>query len=438
MIRILLTAILLIAAAVASAREVTEEADADIRANPVIEETPGDAAAVRVPAYIRRDLNHITMNGADWSALRAAMAAAHDTAVNIVHIGDSHLQADFATAEIRNRLQNHFGSHGRGLIIPFRMAGTNEPHDYYFRSPDGMVTSRLLRLPWSTDMAFTGVSVSPATPGPFRLTLKATQPFDSLTFFATAAGLRAESLADASGHSVDFKSAASSRTLSLSLPVSAAEVTVTLSGPRDIAVGGVSLSSGNKGVAYHVIGNNGATYSTYSLISGMGAGVRALGPRLIIISLGTNEAFGKTTSAAFRTAVDELVTDLRRHNPDAALLLVTPAECYRRTTRTVSAGRTRKGKRRRGRRVTTYAVNANVKRMRDVIAAYGAEHHIPVYDWYAVAGGAGAAAHWLADKNLGRDRIHLTAAGYRLQGQLTADALLRACQKTDDNSLRQK
>ena len=134
---------------------------------------------------------------------------------------------------------------------------------------------------------------------------------------------------------------------------------------------------------------------------------------------GRGKADPKRRAVVLRADIDALVTDLRRHNPGAELLLVTPAECYRRST-------TRRGRGRRRRRVTTYAVNPNISRLRDVIADYARTHHIALYDWYEVAGGRGSGARWLADRNLGRDRIHLTADGYRLQGHLTADALLNA------------
>ena len=148
----------------------------------------------------------------------------------------------------------------------------------------------------------------------------------------------------------------------------------------------------------------------------------ALSPDLIIVSLGTNEAFGKMTDATFRMNINDFVTELRRANPSSRLLLVTPSECQRRTSRRVR----RKGKGRRYRTVSSYSVNSNVKRMRDVIVAYGSDNGIPVYDWYEVAGGTGSSAKWLADKTLNKDRVHLTYKGYQLQGNLFTDALLKA------------
>lgn len=414
----------------AAPAQTADDSEAEVRENPQIEQSAEAAATpLRIPSYINQKANHITMNGADWSRLRSRFAAARDSAttVSVVHIGDSHLQADMATAEVRSRLQHNFGSHGRGLIIPFRMAGTNEPRDYVFNSPDAMVGSRLLKMPWPTDMAFTGVAVEPVNHSSFRLRIKAEDSFDTLTFHTTAPGLKVTKATSETGRELSIEQTEHDRRLRVRLPEAATEVHLTLSAPRGLAIGGVNLQRGHTGVAYHVIGNNGATYSTYSLIGGVGAGVGHLAPELIILSLGTNEAFGKITTAAFLASIDQLVGELRRHNPQAEILLVTPAECHRRIRR-----RTGKGKRRRV--TTSFSVNTNIARLRQAVADYGRQHHLAVYDWYAVAGGVGSASRWVADHTLGRDRIHLSAAGYRLQGTLMADALLKALSQPSNSS----
>lgn len=50
--------------------------------------------------------------------------------VRIVHIGDSHLQADYFTGEMRTLLQQQFGNAGRGFVFPYKVANTNGPEDY--------------------------------------------------------------------------------------------------------------------------------------------------------------------------------------------------------------------------------------------------------------------------------------------------------------------
>lgn len=45
--------------------------------------------------------------------------------VNIVHIGDSHIQADFFSGKMRDLLQSKYGNGGWGLTFPYKLAKTN-------------------------------------------------------------------------------------------------------------------------------------------------------------------------------------------------------------------------------------------------------------------------------------------------------------------------
>lgn len=54
--------------------------------------------------------------------------------VNIVHIGDSHIQADLMTGYIRKKLQDRFGNAGCGFTFPHKLARTNGGHYVRFNS----------------------------------------------------------------------------------------------------------------------------------------------------------------------------------------------------------------------------------------------------------------------------------------------------------------
>jgi LysM repeat protein/lysophospholipase L1-like esterase len=62
--------------------------------------------------------------------------------VNIVHIGDSHIQADWFSGKLRLLLQEEFGSAGRGLVFPYDLAFTNGPDDIESRSPQRWSSQR--------------------------------------------------------------------------------------------------------------------------------------------------------------------------------------------------------------------------------------------------------------------------------------------------------
>lgn len=393
-----------------------DDSQSALRIDPVLQEEGVDAwpepsGDYSAYGFLNLDGNVLHLNGADWSGLRAAFASADSTRATVLHIGDSHVQAEIATCRTRHHLQQRFGSAGRGLVAPLRIAGTNAPSDYNIMSTSTFVSSRLMKMPWPTEMGFTGVAVRPVT-GNFSFDLRSPQPFSRVRVHWVGAPV---SVAGVDGVIALMHDNAVDGVTELSLDRSVSEARIRLSAAGETAVCGFELLDGDSGVAYHAIGNNGATFSSYTMLPAMGADVSRLSPDLIILSLGTNEAFGRVSTGLFTTQIDNLVSDLRRHNPDAALLLVTPQECCRRL-------RVRRGRRRR--RVTTYSVNTNIARLRQAILDYGRDNGVAVYDWYEVAGGAGSSARWLKHKLMNTDRIHLTRSGYTLQGDLFYDALL--------------
>ncbi|MDE6080701.1 MAG: hypothetical protein K2F70_00350, partial [Muribaculaceae bacterium] len=51
--------------------------------------------------FIKTEENKIQMNGDNWSELRMKLAMADATPVNILQIGDSHIQADVSSQRVR-------------------------------------------------------------------------------------------------------------------------------------------------------------------------------------------------------------------------------------------------------------------------------------------------------------------------------------------------
>ncbi len=396
----------------------TDDRQSETRENPDIENSQSiERTENKYPEYINTDANIINLNGDNWSNLAKLFEAADSCPVTITHIGDSHLQADMATAVIRNRLATQFGQlRGRGLIIPFKIAGTNEPSDYILTSESDFIKSKLLKMPWPTEMGFTGIGISPINLN-FDLSLKTRSPYSKLSIFYTGDSIALDSVLS-KGCRIDFISELTPEYLHVELMDTCSELTLNLYGSQGCAIHGISTELNSSGLAYHVIGNNGATYSSYNLISTMGADISMLLPDLVIVSLGTNEAFGRIVESEIRIQIDALIREIRQTNPFAKILLTTPAECQRKIRR---------------RRRARYVINQKVKQVRDIILAYAAENAIPVYDWYEVAGGDGTSKKWLSDRTLNSDRIHLTRGGYQLQGDLFADALIDVLKKSSES-----
>lgn len=414
--------------------EEEDDADRAVREGKVEIPAEADDIDIPIPAFVKADRNVIDLNGADWNKLRTAFRNSDKRTVSIVHIGDSHVQAEINTGTVRSLLQYDFGNAGRGLISPHRLSGSNQADDYQFQSSASWVANKLMSPKWQQTVGFTGSSIRPVAQTS-EITVGTCgrddyNPFTSVTLFHSGK-ISVTSVTNPEGKSLEFRAIPSKDYTQIILHSQQHSVTVHFTSAGDLTLFGASLSGDRPGVFYHAIGNNGAVYDTYNRIGNVGAGIAPLRPDLVIVSLGTNEAFGKFNTASFRSAIDRLVSNIRAANPQAQILLTTPMECQRSvlTSKKVKVkSKARRGRRAKTRSVTrttrSYAVNANIAPARDAILAYGRENGIPVYDWYAVAGGKGASATWIANGLFAPDRVHHTHKGYNIEGRLIYEALM--------------
>ncbi len=381
------------------------------RENPVIDSNHSDSAdiaAVHLENYpfLSSDPSLLIDNGSDWSNAIKSIASPDEPVLRIVHIGDSHIQADMATGQTRQLMQDRFGSLGRGLIVPLRMCGTNEPVDYSIKSSTDFQTEKLIDRTLYTPIGFTGVTVTPDNPD-FDFTISEEDAFERLYIYYKGNSLTASNLTY-NGVPLVFNTYYHPGCLEIDLPFPCNEISVDLHSLGKVDIYGIELLSDEIGVAYHSIGINGATFSHYNKVEEMGRSIAMLEPHIIIVSLGTNEAFGRFNRAEFLSQVDRLVKNLKMYNPESVILLITPSECQRRVRR---------------KRKTSFVTNDNIALIRRALLDYGASHGVSVYDWYEAAGGEGSSASWISSGLFSPDHIHFSRRGYQVAGSLLYEVL---------------
>lgn len=364
---------------------------------------------VAQPSGINRGANRIVLNGDDWSEMIESLEHI-DGKFTIVHIGDSHVQPGIISDEVRRALQAQYGNGGRGLICPLRLAGTNEPSDYVLTSSASIsASSRLLSKSKPAGMGMTGVAVKFAGAST-TLNIRTKQVDDEfyrITLFHSP-GDHFDLLQNGDKLKAHPVSATATNYV---LNSYADSVALQLKGAG--ALYGIKLLNSKHGVVVDCIGNNGATYASYLNIDGFARQLKDLRPQLVIISLGTNEAYGSLTSV--ESNIDRLVKSITHECPRVKILLTTPLETHKKGGR-------------------GYVVQGGVATVRDIMMNYCKKHHIAVWDFYTVAGGKGAASRWLAPKYMKTDHLHLTDRGYRFMGGLLGDALLNLFAGKDDGS----
>ena len=241
-------------------------------------------------------------------------------------------------------------------------------------------------------------------------------PFRVIRVFYGGAQVSVDSVSSA-GIPLAFDTEADDGVVLVALAEDVPELTLSMSAKGTTFIAGLELLKASPGLVYTAIGNNGACFSSYAGLGIIGSRVARMRPALVVLSMGTNEAFSTMLPKRFRETVGMLVDEIKAANPQAAILIVTPQECHKRI-----AARRRKGRRRSGR----FTVNQKVRTMRDELLAFCRDEHVAVYDYYSVAGGEGSAQRWIDAGLFGRDRIHLNWDGYALMGQLLADAVEEA------------
>lgn len=321
--------------------------------------------------------------------------------VSIVHIGDSYIQAGYVTGQIRRRFQDRFGDAGRGLVVPLKLASTNEPSDYLIKSPKKWKNSLITRHKDYQRAGIGGISIYGSdAPIEIQTLTNGVYPlskFDEITIYHSpqSGEVTTNSLYDLGIRCQDTIYGGISTTIALADAVDSVE----LLSDGDMEYYGFDLRSSNPGVVYHSIGVNGACYFHYGRNGKTLDYISRLDPALVVISMGINEAHGsRFTKAQFYLEIDKAVDRVRSNNPNSNILLVTPPPTYRKGSE-----------------------NSNIPLAAETIREYVQEHELALVDLYKACKKSG---RFTIDSPLyGSDKIHLTLDGYAALGDMVYEAI---------------
>jgi len=382
--------------------------------------------------FIRGDLSHLQNDSAALASFYKKLKAlknGNNAKVSIVHIGDSHIQADFFSGTVRKKLGMEFGSAGRGLIFPYRIAKTNGPPDYKTSSNKEWKAKRNVFPDQPMPIGISGITIETEdTSAYINIAIKDTSGIDysikKITLFhsknpenfgwaiVTDSTMPPKCIFPSAKSNSPFTSEYffDAPIKNFTLKCIAKDSTQTCD-----FIFGLLLENGKPGIIYNMIGVNGAMYEHYIRSEYFVQQMSLLQPDMIIISLGTNESYYKNfDSTAFYYSIDTLVTSIRKNNPAAAFLLTTPGDCLKKV---------RKGKKR------FYAKNPSVLSARNTIITYCRKNDLAYWDWLEVMGGYGVMNEWYKNKMSDKLRLHLSTLGYLIQGELLYKAMMESFNK---------
>jgi lysophospholipase L1-like esterase len=357
----------------------------------------------------------------------AALRKSDSSVISVLHLGDSHIQAGFFPLTTANYLQQAFGSAGRGWVFPFNLAGTNGPEDYRWNST----------VRWQSARVVDRYKEEPLGPGAIVITSQSGAP--TIAYSGKQDGIdntvREAQLFYDAGLDDSSISAPGSEVQITGVPFPGAGETVkkaTLKFPDAVQsfqarwdekgnspfrFYGALLKNGKNGILYSAIGINGAMYQHYNEQSSiLTAQQEVLKPQLVIISLGTNEAYSSLSASSFRAQIDSAVQLIKRTNPEASIVLTTPAESKRTSKK---AFRRKSGKKYRTYYKVAYYPNPYITVVTQQITNYCRDNGLACWNFNALTRSmAGSfSGSWAID------HIHFNARGYQLQGKLLYEAL---------------
>ncbi len=336
--------------------------------------------------------------------------------LNIVHIGGSHVQAGTLSNTVRCRILQAFPDRvgPRGMIFPYSAAARcNNPADYRIHCHERMILTRCVAKDHAYPLGLCGIAVTAADTITEVQVILNEPRVDYATNRVVVLGHSDEGVVPSlsfNGRTMEpsYVAANSDRfVFNLNQTVDSFAVIIPCQTGQQFTLTGIYLDNRHSGITFSSIGVNGAAVPDYLRCRHFVRDLRMLHPDLVIFGIGINDAVPTNfDTVAFRRNYLALVDSVRAANPDCTFLFITNNDSFRKT-----------GRRR-------YAVNNNGQLAREVFYRLARDVDGAVWDQFEIMGGLKSMDQWRLAKLAQTDRIHFTSAGYRLVGNLLADALL--------------
>ncbi len=329
--------------------------------------------------------------------------------IPVVHLGDSHVQGGYFSAPIRQFFDDYFCLAGLGWVAPYSLLRSNQPHPGRVSGHKGrwsghFVTSRRYGdSPSPTGITLTAqvrdeVEIKVPDGFPIRRVVLL-RDVSTPPLYIKGAAQPAVGVSGVEEPGVD------------TLWVNEPTTVLTLVAPKGARWYGASLESGCPGPLLHTIGYNGAFFPSLNHRAFLDH-LHLLRPRLLIVSLGTNDLLApKFSSALFAGEVRSLVRALQVAMPSTAILLTSPVATFR-------VKRVRRGH-------YCWIASGNADEVSKVLEREASELGCGYIDLYGAFGGVSGADALPEAGMISRDGVHLTREGYDELGMAVAYALLR-------------
>ncbi len=342
--------------------------------------------------------------------------------INIVHFGGSHVQADMWTGKMRENFNEFLNQKqsARGWVYPFKMGfkSNNNPSNYSFDWTGRWDGCRGVNSFCTGNFGMNAITTTTHDSGAtFSVTMKqegkTDYVFDRIKVFYDNHHQSFQVVLDSpfiAKQIIDNKEAGY-REFVFEEPIRQVgfKCIKTDSLQNIFTLFGLFCDLDAPGINYNAIGANGASIPTYLKCNLLEKEIAELKPDLIIFSVGINDAFAPDfCQSCFEHNYEELIKRIKKVAPNAAILFTTNTDSYK--------------KNRRGK----FYQNITGLEVKSAMQNLATKYNGAVWDLFSIMGGLGSIEFWARNGMASnKDRVHLSARGYRLLGDLMFVAFIR-------------
>lgn len=345
-----------------------------------------------------------------------SLIAGNKENINIWQVGGSHIQGGVFPYQMMSKFQTLAGRGERGFLFPRQLAGTHPDPRYRITAKGKWFAPMLTRsskepkpeygitgFAARTDsIASLGLNIDPKNKGLWH--------FKQLRVLGYATSERAYPEVVVGSKTIQhyFDPLTSSYMFDLPKPTDSVLVRFVVPKGESFVFNGFQPITGNKGVNYFASGVNGARVTAWTeQCAHLDRDMKIVKPDLAIFGLGINDSACdslKFDPEKFKNNYRELIAKVHKVSPDCALIFITNNDSFR-----YSSG--------------GMVYNVNAEEVRQAMVELAMEYNAGVWDLYGLMGGANSVHIWQEEKLIAKDKLHFTAKGYRLLGDLLFEAI---------------